>query len=173
MKNIKKITLYAIMIILIAHHCQIYTIKPMGTEAVGKLGEVIAENMPSVIEASATLGLEAAEKLAPVLDNASTVIGVGVIIYGTVQVVAMTKDAYNYFNPDEEKKERINAARKKNQYYEAERGLRNCLMSNANKPRNQAGRPTICEDFARALYMIAGKEALDEMTTNFKDAYQD
>lgn len=107
------------------------------------------------------------------MENASTAIGVGVAIYGTFKVASVAADVYNHFNSDEERMARINAARETNEYFEAKRGLRTCLMSNASTARNQVGIPTVCENFSRTFRMVAGQSALDEMTSNFTSAYQE
>lgn len=217
MKNIKKMILYVVAILVSTYHCQMYSWgpQPAFTAAVKATDEAVTKHTPVIIEAAKNLGLEgakevgdgiakslqhidptlgdqaagtigdklkevaptlgreAAEKIAPALENVSTVIGVGVAIYGTVQAASIAGDVYNHFNPDEEKMARINAARETNEYFDAKRGLRTCLINNAWTPRNEAGIPTVCENFSRTFRMIAGKSALDEMVTNFKDGYKE
>lgn len=142
----------------------------LGNQAAGTLGDSLGDKLK---EAAPTVALEAAAKLAPALEVTSIAASAGVAIYGTFKLVSTATDVYNHFNPDEEKIARINEAREKNEYFDAKRGLRTCLMNNAWKPRNDAGIPTVCENFSRTFRMIAGKAALDEMTTNFKNAYQE
>ena len=208
MKNIKKMALYATIIVATTYHYQVYSM-PAGLAAVSKLDEAMTKHMPAVLnaaenvgikaattladglqhidptlanQAAGTLGdklkeaapkvaLEAAEKFAPALENISTAAVVGVAMYGTYQVASTANDVYNYFNPDEEKKARIEKATEEVEYYKAKRGLRSCFMSNAKTPRDNEGLPIACQNFSDTYRTLAGKAALDEMVTNFKDTH--
>ncbi len=134
----------------------------LGNQAAGTLGD-------KVKEASPMLGREAAEILAPALKY----LGAGIAIYGISQLASTANDVYRSYYPDEETKARIKTDRETNEYLDAKQGLRNCFIKNAHTPRNWAGRPTACDEFSRQYTLVAGKAALNEMTTNFKTAYQD
>lgn len=190
MKNIKQMALYATIIVATTYHYQVYSAPGYPNVALNGLTEVangikdaVKHIDPKLLdqaagtlgdklkEAAPTVALEAAAKFAPALEKISTAAVVGVAIYGTFQVVSTANDVYNHFNPDEEKKARIEKATEEVEYYKSKRALRSCFMSNAKTPRNNEGLPIACQNFSDTYRTLAGKAALDEMVTNFKDTY--
>jgi len=128
--------------------------------------EVANITAQGAITASERFGLKAAKQLAPAVQAA-------VAIYGCGQVYVIGKDIYSSRNPDEENTARINEAREKNQYYDARRVFRSCLMTNARTERNASGLPTACEDLAQQFIMAAGKSGFEEMAETFRTAYRE
>lgn len=136
------------------------------------LSDASKELSKGLVEASSKFGSEAAAILAPSLEIAAKAAGVGVAVYTTYKVVGTVNDIYNYCNPDQEKQARIDAAAEAVDILKAKRAFRTCLMGNPRTPRNDEGLPTICESFSNTYRLVAGQDALDEMTTNFKNAYK-
>lgn len=111
----------------------------------------------------------ATEQTGPV----SSVLGAGFCVYNIANLVNTGASIYANNFPDDEKKTAINKARDINEFFTAKKEFRDCLMENTKTPRNASGRPSACEDLARMFALIAGKPELDEMTENFKIAYQE
>lgn len=119
-----------------------------------------------VVKSSERVGLAATQELAPY-------VGAAVCIYALKEVATIGSDLYEYNYPGEEKKAKINEAREKNEFYDAKRNFRSCLINNSKAQRNNSGLPVACEDLGRMFTMMAGRGALDDMTETFKAAYQE
>ncbi len=111
----------------------------------------------------------AAEKTSPL----SSALGAGFCVYNFANLVDMGVRIRENNFPDDEKKAAINKAREINEFFMSKKEFRRCLMENSKTARNAAGRPTACEDLAKMFALIAGKPELNEMTENFKIAYQE
>jgi|GEM_PF-3216180 hypothetical protein len=134
----------------------------LGNQAASILGDKIKE-------ASPMFGRDAAEILAPALKG----VGAGLAVYGVYKLASAAGNVYTYLNPDQETLDRREEARKRNHRSRLERGLMDCLINNARTPRNDAGIPTVCDDFSAKYRMVAGQSSVDEMTNNFKEAYKE
>ncbi len=102
----------------------------------------------------------------------TTAVGAALCLYSASQLYSMVRDIQEQNTQSEEKKARINEARRMNELINAKRGFRNCLINHINSPRNDSGRPVACEDLASMLAMIAGQAELDKMTTTFNSLYR-
>lgn len=96
---------------------------------------------------------------------------VAVLMYYITQLCIQAKSFYDYCYPSEAQKAIWQAAAEMNKIIDAENGLRKCLLRNMRTPLNDAGLPIACQELANAFGTVAGQPALDEMATNFNDAY--
>lgn len=113
-----------------------------------------------------------------ILDDSSignritTIAGATAGAYAVAQLYNIGKELYKHNNPSESEKALMDAARQRNELLPIKQKFRNCLMENANLPRNMHGRPMICENFAQNFLSIAGESELEEMTKTFTELYR-
>lgn len=177
MKNIKKALLYAVFTPVMMNVLGMGS--SLGKEAakelatasveVAKITAVASVDVTKIaakgaVESSEKVALAATKELAPY-------IGAAVCIYGLKESAYVAADLYDYFKPDEEKQERIKEAREKNEFYDAKRELRGCIMQNNKGQRSEFGTPQACDNLVRKFILVAGRNAFNDMAENFKAAY--
>ncbi len=134
---------------------------------------IVTTIIPDIIKSSSEWDEETQEKITLYCNCLSIGICTATIIYSAVIFASAGRDFYDYSFPSEARKASLKAAGERNKIWEAKNAFRDCLMKNAQLPKNNAGIPTACEKLASTFTAVAGKAACNDMIKNFKNAYQD
>lgn len=145
-------------------------ISPTESVGIGLAAYLLCDVIPQVLKTS-KVNDKIEQGTVTSLKSLNTAAQITLAIYCAAKLCVVAKDLYDYCYPSETQKAITQAAAKVNKLFRAKQGFRTCLMNNATSPRNDSGIPTACQELANAFGAVAGQPALDEMTTNFKDAY--
>jgi hypothetical protein len=181
MKNIKKTILYSIFIIVVQLNNNCYSSwfnwpKPAfqaATEtAVTGANQLIKDNLPKAgeiaTEASAKIGVEAANKFAP----AATLFASA---YAVSQVYSMGRDIAEGMSsrywPSAAQRTHALKVDKEYEILSTEKAFKSCLVYNAKSARDTSGLPSACQRTAQAYGMAAGHKPLKSITKTFNTVY--
>lgn len=140
----------------------------VGLLALGALRQAAPKIDKYIQEYAATLNEEELEKFVIRINRAVLALQIAVGIYVVVVFYPIFKDLYDYCYPSEAKKAAIKAAIEANKLFDAEHNFVECLLSNRQTARNDAGLPTVCENFGETYRMVAGQEKFDDRISGLK-----
>ncbi len=149
-----------------------HTASSHGAIGLGVATLVVAAIIPNIIKASEEWDEETQKKVTLYCNRLSAGISIAICLYAAVFFASAGRDFYDYCYPSEARKASLKAAGERNKIWEAKNAFRDCLMKNAQLPKNNAGIPTACEGLASAFTAVAGKAACNDMINTFKDAYR-
>lgn len=82
------------------------------------------------------------------------------------QSLVISKEIKAHVFPNDEEAKHAHAVATKYSFLVTERELEKCLLQHRNSSeRGRSGRPLACEDIARMLILLDGKEQVNKMTT--------
>lgn len=127
----------------------------------------------SAVEASASLGSDAASTIAAVGDKFAIVAGAGVCIIAANQVITLVKDIKSAILPTDEQKAREAEYKRKYEYLVKEKEFKDCLINNASSTKAASGIPLVCEKAAQLFAVAAGNdEELNKLIDVFKKYFK-
>lgn len=91
-----------------------------------------------------------------------------------VKVCTIGQEIKSYSFPDEEEKAHAHEINEKYALLTTQNKFEKCLIKNNNSSeRGPSGRPTPCEDLARMLIMLGGKNEVNKKTTIYNEYRKD
>ncbi len=125
------------------------------------LGSPFSYAAESTVTKTATISLETiAGKTVEGLSLAGPYVSVA------SQALSIAMEIKTHTFPSEEEKSHANAVAERYSSIVTEKEFENCLRHNrSTSERGSSGRPAACEDIARMLIMLGGKDEVNRMTT--------
>lgn len=149
------------------------TLSEGATQSAEKLANAGQKMAESAVEASASLGADAAGKIAAVGDKFAIISGAVVCIVAANQVITLAKDIKSAVLPSDEQKAREVKYKKKYERLMKEKELKACLINNASSTKAASGIPLVCEKAVQLFAMAAGNdEELNKLIEVFKKYFK-